>query len=73
MRQKQTTCHTCSGTGRKIYWKVIHEDEQKGTGMAQKEEVVCDACDGKGWVEYAVFSVEEAETILKHCGLSTEN
>ena len=33
----------------------------------------CGNCGGKGWREYAVFTVDEARAILKHCGLSTES
>jgi hypothetical protein len=39
----------------------------------QEEEVVCTQCNGTGYTEYAVFSIEEAEAILKHCGLTTES
>jgi hypothetical protein len=29
--------------------------------------------DGKGYAEYAMFTPEEANAILKYCGLNTEN
>ena len=67
MKRMQVTCGNCAGIGHTVEWKVV------GDGMAQSEKVICESCDGKGWTEYAVFSIEEAETILKHCGLTTES
>lgn len=32
----------------------------------------CFDCNGKGYTEAVVFSIEEAQAILKHCGLATE-
>lgn len=73
MNINQITCGNCGGTGRAINWKVVSEDTKTGIGTMQSEKVVCPCCNGKGWTEYAVFSVEEAKAILKHCGLSTES
>jgi predicted methyltransferase len=42
-------------------------------GAEKKEEVVCEACNGEGYIEYAAFTLEEVKTILKHCGLSAES
>lgn len=70
---KQITCGNCGGMAHVINWKIISNDEQTGIGTAEKEETVCAACNGKGWTEYAIFSVDEAKAILKHCGLSTES
>lgn len=67
MKRMQVTCGNCAGIGHTVEWRVV------GDGIAQGEDVVCESCDGKGWTEYAVFSVEEAEAILKHCGLTTES
>lgn len=39
----------------------------------QAEDVNCPTCNGRGYTDYAIFSIEEAEAILKHCGLSTES
>ena len=68
----QVTCGNCAGVGKTIIWRHRGIDEN-GFGVAQKEETICAACDGKGYTEYAVFSIEEAEAILKHCGLNTES
>ena len=73
MNTNQITCGNCCGVGRTTIWKAISMDEETGIGTMRSEEVVCDTCNGNGWVEYAVFSVEEAKAILKHCGLSTES
>lgn len=73
MKINQITCGICGGVGSIVNWKVVSTDEKTGIGTMQSEEVVCSACDGKGWTEYAVFSVEEAKAILKHCGLTTES
>lgn len=70
MNVMQITCGSCAGIGKKYNWKIVYMDDVSGT--AEREEVVCAECNGKGWTEYAVFSVEEAKAILKYCGLSTE-
>ena len=67
------TCGNCGGTGLTISWKVVSTDEILGVGTAERETTTCSQCDGKGWTEHAVFTVEEAKVILKHCGLSTES
>ena len=68
----QITCCACGGRGCVEVWKMVEYDELLHTGTAQREEATCGNCNGKGYVEYPVFSVEEAKAILKHCGLSTE-
>lgn len=73
MKINQITCGNCGGVGHITIWEPISMDEKTGTVTAQSEEVVCSVCNGEGWSEYAVFSVEEAKAILKHCGLSTES
>ena len=71
MNIMKVTCSTCAGIGKHYNWKVIDMDDVFGT-MAS-EEVVCKACNGKGYTEYATFTIDEAKAILKHCGLTTEN
>ena len=66
MRTMHVTCGTCCGIGKLKTWFEICE------GTMQLKETVCDQCGGNGCTEYAVFSIEEAEAILKHCGLSKE-
>ena len=73
MNINQITCGNCGGIGLTTVWKVTSTDEKTGISTINSEEVVCESCNGKGWVDYAVFSVEEAKAILKHCGLSTES
>lgn len=72
MNINQVFCTNCSGTGYMQGWRMVDTDET-GVGTIQTTESVCKACRGKGWIEYPVFSVEEAKAILKHCGLSTES
>ena len=67
------SCANCYGTGKTTEWKVVETDEEAGVGRAQSEEVICTSCNGVGYTEYPVFSVEEAKAILKYCGLSTES
>lgn len=71
MERRQRTCGNCCGIGKVINWIAVDLDDING--FMQKEETFCTQCNGTGYTEYAVFSVEEAEAILKHCGLSTEN
>ena len=65
MQTMKVTCGNCAGIGIKINWKDI------GNHTLQKEEVQCENCNGKGYTEHALFSVEEGKAILKHCGLDT--
>ena len=73
MNINQITCGNCGGRRLATIWKIKSVDETTGIGTIFSEEVKCPSCNGKGWVEYAVFSVEEAKAILKHCGLTTES
>lgn len=66
MNVMKTFCGNCAGIGTKTYWKDV------GDHTLQKEDVQCEECNGKGYTEYAVFDVEEAKAILKHCGLDTD-
>lgn len=58
-------CGTCSGMGKVVNWKNTNEVE----GIYKKNEEECCTCGGNGYIEYAVFSVEEAQAILKYCGI----
>lgn len=74
MERMKAACGNCAGVGKRIEWGIqpgVYDED--GFHKAIREEIVCEACNGKGYTEYAVFSVEEAEAILKHCGLSTES
>ena len=73
MNINQITCGNCGGVGHTVVWKIVSTDEETGIGTMQSEQVVCESCGRKGWIEYATFSVDEAKAILKHCGLSTES
>ena len=65
------TCDTCLGRGKRDVWVTSYTDSITNT-MTKSEEIVCKACNGKGYTKCAAFSIEEAEAILKHCGLSKE-
>ena len=67
MNTMKVTCGICCGIGKLKSWFEICE------GTLQCKEAVCDQCGGNGYTEYAVFSVEEANAILKHCGLIKED
>lgn len=71
MNVMQVLCGSCAGTGKQINWKIVDMSDNMGT--MEKEEVVCGACNGEGYTEYATFTLEEANAILKHCGLTTES
>ena len=67
----QVTCGSCAGMGKQINWEVVDFNDNMGT--MKKEEVTCGACNGTGYIEYAIFTLEEAKAILKYCGLTTES
>lgn len=71
MNVMQVLCSSCAGMGKQTNWKVVELNDN--TSTAVKEENVCEICNGKGYVEYATFTLEEAKAILKHCGLSAES
>ena len=77
MIKQQVTCGTCGGTGKTIITVVddfkFIDPSYGRIGTAHNEERVCLACNGKGYTEYARFTIDEANAILKHCGLSTES
>ena len=70
MERMQKTCGNCGGTGGFPGWRYVESND--GTGKWEDSFHVCEQCNGTGETEYVVFSVEEAEAILKHCGLFTE-
>ena len=62
-------CGNCAGTG-EITQYITTTLKHGGIVMPfDKEE--CYACGGKGYTEYAMFTMEEAQAILKHCGIIT--
>ena len=65
-------CNMCGGTGRIEVFKSFVRSESKGFEGVETEKVPCVTCDGKGCKEYARFTIEEANAILKHCGLGEE-
>ena len=71
MNVMQVMCGNCVGIGKHYNWKAVYMDDVSGT--MEREEVVCKVCNGKGYTEYATFTLEEAKAILKHCGLTTES
>ena len=71
MNVMRAFCTSCSGMGKYVIWKAV--DLSNNIGTMESEEIVCGACNGKGYTEYATFSLEEANAILKHCGLTTES
>lgn len=74
MKRMQETCGNCNGFGETTYYKVDKPIDNTGCGTAHAVREKCERCGGKGYTEeYVVFTVEEAQIILKHCGLSTES
>ena len=67
MNRISLTCANCAGMGKTQNWKWMDDH------TLQAEDVDCPNCNGRGYTDYAIFSIEEAEAILKHCGLSTES
>lgn len=60
MKKMREMCMNCAGTG---YPNQVIKASEDGTLRAFKGEP-CEKCDGKGYHEYAVFTVAEAEAIL---------
>ena len=71
MNIMQQVCSSCAGLGYIDQWLEV----KNGVSFSyyERKTVECTACHGKGHNEYAVFDIEEAKAILKHCGLSTES
>lgn len=73
MNTMQMVCSSCAGIGHTVVWKIVSTDSDSDISTMEKEKIMYECCKGKGYTEYAVFSVDEAKAILKHCGLSTES
>ena len=69
MTRMRMTCRNCSGTGIDVIWHEVSKDEEAGVTTMQSEKVPCKQCDGRGYTEYVLFSIDEATAILKYCGL----
>ena len=67
MKVMQVLCGSCAGMGKHTNWKIVDESTIKS------EEAICEVCNGNGYTDYAIFTLEEAKAILKHCGLSVES
>ena len=70
MKTMAVACDYCSGEG---YVYAYIPSEEQGAGKLKVKKCTCNNCNGKGYTEYAAFSIEEANAILKHCELSTES
>ena len=71
MNIMQHVCSSCAGLGYIEQWLEVKNDGP--FNYCERKTVECTVCHGKGYDEYAVFDIEEAKAILKHCGLSTES
>lgn len=72
MKRMQVNCGNCAGAGYNVIWETDFMDEETMMGTMRSKRVECEQCGGKGYTEYAIFSIKEAEAILKHCGLNKE-
>lgn len=69
MERMNIMCKKCAGMG-----YTNQRFIPSGDGMTMRSEKdICDECNGVGHTEYAIFSIEEAKAIIKHCGLTTES
>ena len=64
----KTLCTSCFGSGKTQKWVMVSEPAKDGIGTIKSEEDLCAQCRGKGYVEYPVFTVEEAIKIAEHLG-----
>ena len=71
MKVVQQPCSACGGTGFLEIWEVTGEKDTNGYNIATMRHQKCGACGGNCYTEHAVFTVEEAQAILKHCGITT--
>lgn len=67
MQKFNVLCGKCTGMG-----YTNQRIAYTGDGLFKIEKDTCEECGGKGHTEYAIFSIEEAEAILKYCGLNKE-
>ena len=74
MKIMQENCGNCNGFGEIYYYKADKSIDNIDCRTAHAVREKCERCGGKGYIEeYVMLTVEEAQIILKHCGLSTEN
>lgn len=74
MKLVQEICENCHGFGEVTYYKTDEVNDNTGFCIAHQVTEKCDRCRGSGYVEeYVMFTVKEAQAILKHCGLDAEN
>jgi DnaJ-class molecular chaperone len=64
MERMRKTCGNCGGQGVNVVWKIVESDGE--TNTMERTEMICSQCNGTGYTEYAVFSIEEAEAILMY-------
>ena len=63
-------CPSCNGLGKQTHWNLVPSNEFSRT--LEEVEVECEECKGKGYIDYAVFSREEATAILEYCNLNKD-
>ena len=74
MKRMRETCGNCRGLGEETYYKIDEPIEDMNCKSVHLVREKCTRCGGKGYVEeYVMFTIEEAQAILKYCGLSTES
>lgn len=64
-------CSMCAGAGKIMTWEYTHSNSDGAQCTMKQKESMCPECNGKGHLEYAQFTIDEAKAILKHCGLTT--
>jgi hypothetical protein len=69
MKIKRDRCTTCGGSGRVTLWVNNGELNENNEHIFNMKFEDCKQCDGIGYTEYTVFNKNEAEQILKHCGI----
>lgn len=69
MQINKTTCGNCCGKGYVETYKIV---ENSACGLIRREQDICEQCGGNGYIEYPVFTVEEAVKIAKHFGFDIE-
>lgn len=62
-------CGSCAGTGTVIDYVPETKFGESEFMTARRTERKCGCCNGKGYIEYAMFTIKEAEQIMKVCGL----
>lgn len=73
MKPLHNTCGNCAGTGIHTVWRVSDDESSDGLKVAKAENEVCTACGGRGYLEYALFDLEEAKKILEHIGIEIKD